>query len=248
MTLSIDIREESGVRYLHFGSDWVQGAMRLAAPDALELHYTREMMAGLLLRDAPWPRRVLMIGLGAASMVRYFHHHFPRTVVDVVEIDERVVMAARHFFELPEESPQLQIHIADGADFVCSKGPAYDLILTDGFDHLARSGRLAGAPYYTAARARLSDEGVMSVNLFARGFAASFARFDRTFDGRTLAFASRDQGNMIALAAAGEPVAVPVGEVRERAVALNERTGLDLRPAVARIESVTRARSGVVRL
>jgi spermidine synthase len=53
MNTPIDISEESGVRYLHFGSDWVQGAMRLRKPNALELTYTREMMAGLLFREAP---------------------------------------------------------------------------------------------------------------------------------------------------------------------------------------------------
>jgi spermidine synthase len=38
---SIEISEERGVRYLHFGSPWVQGAMRIARPWALELEYTR---------------------------------------------------------------------------------------------------------------------------------------------------------------------------------------------------------------
>ena len=50
MSSPIEIREARGVRTLHFGSDWVQGAMRIARPWSLELAYTREMMAGLLLR------------------------------------------------------------------------------------------------------------------------------------------------------------------------------------------------------
>ena len=66
---SVDISEEAGVRYLHFGSDWVQGAMRIARPWSLELAYTREMMAGLLLREPPWPKNALLIGLGAGSLV-----------------------------------------------------------------------------------------------------------------------------------------------------------------------------------
>ena len=57
MDSHIDISEEAGVRYLHFGSSWVQGAMRIARPFALELDYTREMMTPLLLLqkflDAP---------------------------------------------------------------------------------------------------------------------------------------------------------------------------------------------------
>ena len=32
---SIEISEEAGVRSLHFGSDWVQGAMRVRRPNAL---------------------------------------------------------------------------------------------------------------------------------------------------------------------------------------------------------------------
>jgi len=50
MTIPIDISEEAGVRTLHFGSDWIQGAMRIARPWNLELEYTREMMASLLLK------------------------------------------------------------------------------------------------------------------------------------------------------------------------------------------------------
>ena len=49
---SIEISEERGVRYLHFGSHWIQGAMRVARPWALELEYTRDMMLALLLRPA----------------------------------------------------------------------------------------------------------------------------------------------------------------------------------------------------
>ena len=79
MTIPIDISEESGVRYLHFGSEWVQGAMRIRKPHALELTYTREMMAGLLFRGAAWPRRVLLIGLGAGSLAKVTRSVHPLT-------------------------------------------------------------------------------------------------------------------------------------------------------------------------
>ena len=64
---SIEISEQAGVRSLHFSSDWVQGAMRVRRPNALELAYTREMMAGLLLREPPWHRSTLLDELGCAS-------------------------------------------------------------------------------------------------------------------------------------------------------------------------------------
>src|SRR5690606_24808232 len=113
-----------GVRYLHFGSEWVQGAMRIRKPNALELAYTREMMAGLLLREAlpletgPWPERALVIGLGAASVAKFLHHHCPQVRIDVVEIAPQVVAAARQFFRLPPQDGRFAIHIGDGAHWV----------------------------------------------------------------------------------------------------------------------------------
>ena len=45
------ISEADGVRYLHLGTPWVQGAMRIRKPLALELEYIQRMMAWMLLRE-----------------------------------------------------------------------------------------------------------------------------------------------------------------------------------------------------
>jgi hypothetical protein len=105
--LNIDISEEAGVRYLHFGSSWVQGAMRIARPFALELDYTREMMVPLLLHGDDWPRSVLQIGLGAASVTKFLHRHRPQAKLTVVEIEPRVEAAARQFFKLPDDPKRI---------------------------------------------------------------------------------------------------------------------------------------------
>ena len=84
---SIEISEEAGVRFLHFGSEWIQGAMRVRKPDALELEYTREMLACLLWRDwSLWPREVLLIGLGAGSLVKFLHRHGRLFVLSANEV------------------------------------------------------------------------------------------------------------------------------------------------------------------
>lgn len=244
MSTPIDISEEAGVRYLHFGSEWIQGAMRIRKPNALELAYTREMMAGLLLRDGlvedagEWPRRVLLIGLGAASLTRFIHHHLPQSRIQVVEISPSVVAAARQFFRLPQESARLSIHIGDGAQYVVEKDARYDYILVDGFDRNARAGALDTLPFYQAVRARLSDQGLMSVNLFgrSRGYKASIERILSAFDDRAIAFPSCDSGNVVAFAAAGDSLNRPIAELRTRAGWLKTATGLDLLPTVTRLE------------
>jgi spermidine synthase len=239
MPTPIDISEAAGVRYLHFGSVWIQGAMRLRRPNALELMYTREMMAGLLLHGGDWPRKALLIGLGAGSLARFMYHHCPQARLRVVEIEARVLGAAIQFFRLPPQDDRLTIRIDDGARYVLETDEHFDYVLVDGFDRNARAGALATLPFYQAVRARLSEQGLMAVNLFgrARGFRAGVERILTAFDGRAIAFPSCDSGNVITLAAAGEPIRVSLAELRERAVALKARTGLDLLPTVTRLEA-----------
>lgn len=236
---SIEISEEAGVRYLHFSSDWVQGAMRIQRPNALELAYTREMMAGLLLRAAPWPREALLIGLGAGSLAKFIYHKLPQTKITVVEINPQVEIVARLHFKLPDDPARLRVVIADGADYMLKGGANFDCILVDGFDKNARAGVLDTLPFYQACRARLSSAGLLAVNLLGRnrGFQASADRIRRAFDGRSLVFPSCDSGNTIAFAAEGEVVDVTLDDLWRRATRFKKETGLNLLPTLPRLQA-----------
>jgi spermidine synthase len=235
---SVDISEEAGVRYLHFGSDWVQGAMRIARPWSLELAYTREMMAGLLLRDdAHWPRSALLVGLGAGSLAKFIYRNFPDCRSTVVEINPQVEFIARQYFRLPDDPHRLAVVIGDGADYMLAGERRFDYILVDGFDPDARAGVLDTLPFYQACRARLSDRGLLGVNLLGRnrGFAGSVERIRTAFDGRTAVFPSCDSGNTIAFATAGDAVEITLEALRANALRLKKATGLDLLPTVSRL-------------
>lgn len=251
MSHSIDIREAAGVRTLHFGSEWIQGAMRIARPWHLELDYTREMMVSLLLRaDDRFPRRVLLIGLGTASLTKYLYRHFPLSKLTVVEINPGVVAAARQFFKLPDDPQRIQIQVADGADFLLGNTQQWDLILLDGFDADARAGVLDTETFYLMCRAHLSEVGILAVNLLghSRGFKASVERIQSAFDGRALCFPSCDSGNAIAFAATGDEVALALDDLKEAAQTLKTRTGLNLLPTLSRVESAQTCRGGVLTL
>jgi spermidine synthase len=237
--MEILVSEEAGVRYLHFSSDWIQGAMRIARPYALELDYTKEMMAALLLRPEPsWPRRALLIGLGAASLTKYLHRHRPATRLTVVEIEPAVVASARQHFKLPDEDERLDIVIGDGADYVAGARKKFDLIMVDGFDEKARTGMLDTASFYANCRALLSNDGLLVTNLLSRGknVLRSIERLETAFDGRALAFPSCDSGNTVAFAAKGDTIDFRLAELRAAARALKTETGLNLLPTVMRLE------------
>ncbi len=248
MSFSIDIREEAGVRYLHFGSNWIQGAMRIARPWNLELEYTKEMMASLLLRDdSRFPRKVLLIGLGAASLTKFIYRNLPLAHLTIVEIEPRVVAAARQFFKLPEDDKRIHMVIGDGAEYVLGTDKKYDLILVDGFNERAHPGELNTLPFYQACRTRLTDEGVMAVNLIglSRGVLGGFTHIANVFDDRALMFPSCESGNVIAFATAGDKIEVSLDDLKEQALELKESTGLNLLPTISRLEQAQTCPGGI---
>lgn len=236
---AIDISEENGVRYLHFGSEWVQGAMRIARPWSLALDYTREMMAGLLFQaDPQWPKEILLIGLGAGSLAKFIYRNLPDSRITVVEINPQVEFAARQFFKLPDDPQRLRIEISCGADFMLGGSKAYDMILVDGFDPGARMGALDSVPFFQACRARLNEQGFFGINLLGRekGYQGTVERIRTAFDARVAVFPSCDSGNTIAFATTGAPLNISLGTLRERAELIRKTMRLDLRPTLTRLQ------------
>jgi len=236
---SIEVSEKAGVRYLHFGSPWIQGAMRIARPWSLELEYTRDMMMALLLRPAKrWPKRVLLIGLGAASLVKFLYRNRPSSMLTVVEIDAAVVRAAVQFFRLPVDPRRIAIEIGDGHDFVAATDRGFDLILVDGFDAKSRTGKLDSLDFYRNCCARLTGQGVLVANFLnaRRGLPQSLERMSEAFGGRAFALPHCASGNVIAVAASGAPIALSLDGIRKSARRLQRESGLNLLPTLARLE------------
>lgn len=239
MSFPIEIREVRGVRTLHFGSDWVQGAMRIIRPRDLELTYTREMMAALLLSTS-WPvmpKRILQIGLGAASLTRFIYASLPEAQQTVVELEPVVVGAAQQCFNLPPIGDRLQVEIGEGSNWVSTSTEQFDLILIDGFDADGETGELESLAFYQHCRAHLAEGGLLVCNLLSRSshFLKSCLVLDAAFHGQSRLLPQTPGGNVIALGALAPTVQLDEAILKDRVAQLNAEIGLDLMPLVARI-------------
>jgi len=225
--------------------------MRVARPWSLELDYTREMMAALLLRPDPaWPRSALLIGLGAGSLTKFLYRHRPAAALTVIEIDPEVIHVARQSFKLPdEEDGRLCIHIDEGASWLAGCRQTFDLIMVDGFDENARTGMLDTLPFYLNCKARLSGSGLLVTNLLSKrkGVKKSLERIEEAFDARAIAFPSCASGNVIAFAATGAPVDQGMAELKAAARALKTATELNLQPTLSRLEQSSHCPAGRLR-
>lgn len=217
------------MRYLHFGTEWIQGGMRIARPFALELAYQQEMMAaGLFL---PEPRRIVQLGLGAAALTKFCHRHVPSAEVVVVELSEAVIDAARGWFLLPDDDPRLTVAHDDARDFIAhpkQRGRA-DWLQVDLYDAQARGPVYDDVEFYRTCRAALRRPGVACFNLFGRRFEPSFERICTAFDDRALALPEVDEGNRIVLGFVGPPLEVSLAALLERASELEARWQLPAR-------------------
>lgn len=225
----IEVTEERGLRTLHLGSQAIQSKMRVSRPWDLELAYTRAMMGVLMF--VPAPEDVLMIGLGGGSHAKFIRKHLPQARVTAVEVDPRVIAAARAHFELPPDDETLSVVEADGAVYVRQHAASADVILLDGFDADNQVEALATQPFYVACRRALKPGGVLVVNLWGRetAFAEYFARLSRAFEGEIGWISVQDKTNVIVFAFADPGAVARLEAVRPQLAELSKRFGLDLR-------------------
>lgn len=230
------ISEEDGIRFLHFGTEWVQGAMRIARPFALELHYQQQMMAPLVF--LPRPRNVVQLGLGAAALAKYCWRELPETTVTAVEISAEVVATAHQWFKLPEDD-RLEVVVEDAREFISHprRRRSTDWLQVDLYDAAARGPVHADEGFYAACRAALRRPGVAAFNLFGRQFDDDFAPIARAFEDRALVLPEADAGNRIVLAFAGPPLDVSFAALYARALEIEAENRLPARKWIAGIRA-----------
>jgi spermidine synthase len=233
---AIAVSDARGVRTLHVGGEAIQSAMRLGDPYALALDYTRCMMAFLLFH--PQPRAALMIGLGGASLPKFFHKNLKKTRLRVIELDARIVAVARQQFAVPSE---IRIEIGDGAEALAPE--CCDVLVVDAYHDEAHVPKLAAAEFYDAAFLALAEPGVMVVNFMDddRLFDAYRQRMERAFGGAVLAMPALYDPNILVFALKGGPLTIEWAELRRRAAELESRFGLPFSRYVSRLRSMNRS-------
>lgn len=193
----VEVSEKGGIRYMHLGGTAIQSAMRLRDPFALELEYTRAMMAFLLFH--PEPREAALIGLGGGSIAKYIHRRLPDCRLAAVELNPEVIAAARAYFLLPPDDARLTVSAADGAAFVREQPESRDVLLVDAYDAKRIVEALASDAFYQACHAHLRPGGVAAFNLWGSEdrFGLYLHRIGQAFGGHVLILPAEKKSNII---------------------------------------------------
>ncbi len=171
--------DEPGVRTLYFERfGALQSVVKLGDPDDLRLSYTKVMLAGLGLCEEP--ATVLVVGLGGGTIPMFLHKHYPKAVIDVVDINPDVVKVARQFFGFKEDAT-LRAHVADGRDFITKRPGTYDLIFLDAFGADSIPYHLATREFLSSVKKALTPRGAALGNIWGPGANVLYHSMLRTY-------------------------------------------------------------------
>jgi spermidine synthase len=230
----VNFSDHGDIRYLHLGTEWIQGSMHLDQPYEIQLEYVQRMMAWLLFVDpASVPRRhAMQLGLGAAALTKFCHKKL-RMTTTAIELNPQVVAACRLWFKLPKDDTRLSVVLGDAAEVVAHEHwrGRIDALQVDLYDHEAAAPVLDSEAFYRDCRTLLTEDGAMTVNLFGRSssYDRSLQRIQAAFGKDAVwAFKPTREGNTVVLALR-EPQRPARGELAARADVIESRYGLPAR-------------------
>jgi len=212
---------------LHFNLRYVQSAMSIAEPDALQLMYTQKMTAFLLLRD---PRHIVIVGLGGGSLTKFCYQRLPRARITTIEINQQII-GFGELFQVPPPNNRMRILHADAADYFAGTRERVDVVLLDGCDRHGVVPALCKPGFYRNLRKRLRPGGVLAVNLIGHAHDADQLQtmIAEEFGSPVMTLDVSDGGNRIVFVVNEAQASPDWDAIKLRAAELAQQHDLDFR-------------------
>lgn len=139
----------------------IDGLVMVTEKDEFIYH---DMITHVAMATNPNIKKVLVIGAGDGGTVRELTRYKTIEKIDMVEIDEVVVEAAREFFHITAcklDDERVSLYFEDGIKFVEGKENIYDLIIVDSTDPIGPGEGLFTTEFYQNCYKALTDEGIL---------------------------------------------------------------------------------------
>jgi spermidine synthase len=205
---NIIVGENKNIRTLIFvrdsGEQMVESQMDMAVPQRLLIAYTRSMFASYLF--VPNPTRVLLVGLGGGSMVRFLEHYEPQLYIDAVDIDPAILTIASDYFGT-RPSEKVKLVAADGFAYIENSIRKFDVIYMDAFLKPSEGTDSTGVPldlktaaFYQSMQTHLTEAGAVVFNLNEQDSTAADVRTIEKSFASTHVFEVEGSGNLVVVA------------------------------------------------
>ena len=133
-------------------------------PDSLATNYLKYFQLSDLIN--PQIHKALMVGGGGFSYPRFFLNHHPESLIDVIEIDPKIVQIAQKYFYLKDD-PRLKIITADARAYVRNSTDVYDVIFLDAYNGTSIPYQLTTKEFFSDLYHHLTPDGLIVMNLIS---------------------------------------------------------------------------------
>jgi spermidine synthase len=219
------------MRALRFDNNHFQTRIDINNPLAGHFNYVDLLFEAFLFQ--PQPENVLMLGLGGGSAQNLIHHYQPDLDILTVELDAAVANVAEAYFFYDRD--ELPVDISDARAWLQRNDSKYDMIIQDTYSSNAYGTfipfHLATLEYWTLVKERMSDDGVLAVNVIGTVYGGepnrvitSVYRTMREVFPQLYLFAANDVQNVVIVATVDEN-RLSAGELQRRASELVRSRG-----------------------
>jgi len=144
--------------------DHLHSAMDVNDPQRIIYNYNSYFHMGFVFN--PNITTVLFVGGGGFSGPKRFLADYPKVQVDVVEIDDDVIAAAKQYFDVRND-PRLKIFNQDGRLYLVGSEKKYDLVVLDAYSRTYVPFHLMTMEFFREVSRDLSPSGVIVSNLIS---------------------------------------------------------------------------------
>jgi spermidine synthase len=225
----------------------LQSVVNLEAPQTLELVNLEYLMSVLLFIAAP--RRILMLGTAAGSLLHFLHHHYPQSTITALDIDAELMKQLHDRDILPAANDRLTYVYEDAARFIERSDDRYDLVLVDVFNGAQSPPWLLKKSVIQQLFDMTSSGGALAYNLLIdsdHDFGLFYRDLKQRFDGKALCLPVTDLENKVVYAIREPAAPSDMPSNMERAVALSTRLGIDLMPILSVIYNTNPSGRGLL--
>lgn len=107
---------------------------------------------------------ILILGLGAGTYAKQCRYFFPKSRIDGVDIDPKIIEIAKKNFDLTAQDAN--VYIDDGRAFLLSKtAKKYDLIMIDAYHDISIPFHMASCEFFSQVKNHLKPGGIVAVNI-----------------------------------------------------------------------------------
>lgn len=142
-------------------------SVKLKTPGMTGMYYDYAMAAPLMADIGNKDNfDMLILGMGSGTYATQCEQYFDNVNIEGVEIDDKITMLARKYFDLPQD---VNVTTYDGRAYLGAVDKKYDVIMVDAYQDITIPFQMSSVEFFTLVKEHLTDDGVMVVNMNMRG-------------------------------------------------------------------------------